>query len=316
MGQQIMNMDNMQILLNKSNVLIIDNSYYNIRILTAIFKQKGYCTRNASSYELGLKSVREGIPDIILLKVNIGNTYGYKICERLKSSYKLQKIPVIFIIDENESSDKDKIFDAGAADYITVPFNYKEVTARVDNQLKLKMIQLKAKENNDDLKKQVDEGKRQLEEITEELKEFNVTLEEEVTERTKTEEALRESERQFRYSIEEAPVPVMMYTQDGEVLKLNRTWREITGYTIHDIPTTYKLMEISDIFKEDIYNLLNFCEKRSKGEYSMKTKYGGVRIWDFYLASIGRLKDGRNMLIAVAVDVTEKRYMEQLQKSI
>ncbi|ADK15038.1 Sensor histidine kinase TmoS [Clostridium ljungdahlii DSM 13528] len=316
MGQQIMDMDNMQILLNNSNVLIIDDSYYNVKILTAMFEQKEYCVRNAYSYELGLKSVRENIPDIILLKVNIGNIYGYEICGRLKASYKLQKIPVIFIIDENETINKDKIFAAGASDYITVPFNYKEVTTRVDNQLKIREIQLEMKENNDDLKKQVYEGKRQLEDITEELKEFNITLEEEITERTKTEEALRESERKFRYSIEEAPVPVMLYTQDGEVLKINRTWSYITGYTIDDIPTTSKLAEISDVFKEDIYKLSNFSEKQNSGEYSVKTKHGNIRIWDFYLACIGKLTDKRNMLIAVAVDVTEKRCMEQLQKNI
>lgn len=145
MGQQIMNMDNMQILLNNSNVLIIDDSYYNVKILTAMFEQKEYCVRNAYSYELGLKSVRENIPDIILLKVNIGNIYGYEICGRLKASYKLQKIPVIFIIDENETINKDKIFAAGASDYITVPFNYKEVTTRVDNQLKIITLRWKKK---------------------------------------------------------------------------------------------------------------------------------------------------------------------------
>ncbi|AZV59077.1 ATP-binding protein [Clostridium sp. AWRP] len=309
-------MDNMQILLNNSNVLIIDDSYYNVKILTAMFEQKEYCVKNASSYELGLKSVTENIPDIILLKVNIGNIYGYEICERLKASYKLQKIPVIFIIDENEPIDKDRVFTAGAADYITMPFNYKEVTTRVDNQLKIRAIRLKMKENNDNLKKQVYEGKSQLEEITEELKEFNIMLEEEITERTKTEEALRESERKFRYSIEEAPVPVMMYTQDGEVLKINRTWSDITGYTIADIPTISKLAEISDVFKKDIHKLSNFSEKQSSGEYSVKTKHGNIRIWDFYLACIGKLTDRRNMLIAVAVDVTEKRCMEQLQKNI
>ncbi|WP_063555082.1 ATP-binding protein [Clostridium ljungdahlii] len=309
-------MDNMQILLNNSNVLIIDDSYYNLRILTAMFEQKEYCVRNASSYKLGLKSIRENIPDIILLKANMENTYGYEICERLKASYKLQKIPVIFIIDENESIDKDKVFAAGASDYITVPFNYKEVATRVDNQLKIRAIQLEMKVNNDDLKKQVYERKRQLEEITEELKEFNITLEEEITERTKTEEALRESERKFRYSVEEAPVPVMIYTQDGEVLKINRTWSDITGYTIDDIPTTSKLAEISDVFKEDMYKLSNFSEKQNSGEYPVKTKHGSIRIWDFYLACIGKLTDKRNMLIAVAVDVTEKRCMEQLQKNI
>ncbi len=331
-------MDNVQVFLNNANVLIVDDSYYNIKTLTMILKQKGYNIRNALSYELGLKSSMQNPPDIILLQLNISNMGGYKVCEVLKSNEILKEIPIIFIINNNEAIDKDKVFNVGGADYISTPFNYTEILSRVKTYLKLRFMNLEMerykeksydeikklneqllKENND-LGKQVNEGNYQLEEITEELKEFNIMLEEEITERTKTEEALRESERQFRYSIEQAPVPVMLYAEDGEVIKVNGTWTDITGYTIKDIPTTYSLAEISDIFKEDIQctdsTLPNFEKKQNNGEYSVKTKQGDLRIWDFYSACIGKMSDGRNILTRIAIDITEKKHIEELQKSI
>lgn len=328
-------MDDVGDFLNNASVLIVDDSYYNIKILTMILRQKWHNVRNVLSYEMGMKSVMKNPPDIILLK---SSANGCKVCETFKCHDKLEKIPIIFINNKNEKVDIDDLFSAGADDYINMPINYNEVIIRVTTQLKLYFMNKqmwkyseksynqiskfneKLMKDNNDLKEQVRKNNEQLEEITDELKEFNVMLEEEITERTKTEEALRESERKFRYSIEEAPVPVMIYAEDGEVMNINKTWESITGYTIKNIPITSKWAEISDIFKEDSQcseNIpYNFEEKRNDGEYSVKTKSGIVKIWNFYSACIGKLSDGRNVIIRVAMDITEKKRMEELQKSI
>ncbi|HEX7770797.1 MAG TPA: CheR family methyltransferase, partial [Pyrinomonadaceae bacterium] len=58
-----------------------------------------------------------------------------------------------------------------------------------------------------------------------------------ITEREGVEQAMRESEEQFRRAIEEAPIPIIMHAEDGEVLQVSRTWTELTGYTIADVPT-------------------------------------------------------------------------------
>ncbi|AKN29727.1 histidine kinase [Clostridium carboxidivorans P7] len=328
-------MDDVEDFLNNASLLIVDDSYYNIKMLSMILRQKWHNVRNALSYELGMKSVMENPPDIILLK---SSADGCKVCETLKEHDKLKNIPIIFINNKNEKVDIDDLFNAGADDYINMPINYNEVIVRVKTQLKLYFMNKQAwkyseksynqinklneklMKDNNDLKEQVRKNNQQLEEITDELKEFNVMLEEEITERTKTEEALRESERQFRYSIEEAPVPVMIYAEDGEIMNINKTWEIITGYTIKDIPIASEWGKVSDIFKEDSQcsaNILySFEEGRNDGEYSVKTKSGYVRIWNFYSGYIGRLSDGRNIIIRVAMDITEKKHMEELQKSI
>ena len=154
-----------------------------------------------------------------------------------------------------------------------------------------------------------------------ELKEFNVMLAEEIAERAKTEKALKESERQFRYAIEEAPLPIMLYTENGDVKKINRKWAEITGYNIKDMSTISDWSKTSDVFTEKLagvkVNKFSYIKaRREEGEYIIRTSTGENRIWYFYSAYIGKVKDGHKLLIRVAIDITEKRKMYELKEKI
>lgn len=186
-------MDKLQAFLSQANVLIVDDSLSNVQILTMMLKQNGYNVRNALSGELALQSARENPPDMILLNVNLPDMDGYQVCEILEVDKNIKKIPIIFISTNNETIDKDKIFTVGDVDYITKPFNYKEVLARAETHLKLGFMQQFNQELikvNNDLENKVMERTQQLEEITGELKEFNVILEEEITNRAKREEEI------------------------------------------------------------------------------------------------------------------------------
>lgn len=184
----------------------------------------------------------------------------------------------------------------------------------------MKTYNYELKKVNYDLENQVYTKTQQLNEIAIELKEFNVMLEEEITERTRTENALKESERQFRHALEEAPLPIMLYTENGEVKNINRTWTDITGYTVKDMPTTFEWSKISDAFMEQLEHvdekIYNFERRQDDGEYTIKTITGNTRIWNFYSAYIGQVQDGHKILMRVAIDITERKHMEELQKSI
>src|SRR4029079_12325743 len=58
-----------------------------------------------------------------------------------------------------------------------------------------------------------------------------------ITERERAEHAVRESEEQFRRAIEDAPIPVIMHAEDGQVLQISNTWTELTGHCREEIPT-------------------------------------------------------------------------------
>ena len=310
-------MDDIQTSLGQANVLIVDESFSNVNTLTRMLKQKEYSVKIALNGESALQSARENPTDIILINVNLPDMNGCQVCEILKVDENLKKIPIIFISTCNGTIDKDKVFTSGGADFITLPFNCKEVISKIETHLKQGFMQLELKKLDDKLTDKT----RQLEEITAELKEFNVVLEEEITQRTKTEEALRESEKKFRYSIKKAPVPIMLFTEDGEIIKINRNWTEITGYTIKDIPTISKWEEASYVITKNIENtrvsrFTNFNKRQNEGETPIRTKTGEIQIWDFYSAFIGKMQDGRNMFMRIAIDLTERKYIEKLQKKI
>ena len=62
-------------------------------------------------------------------------------------------------------------------------------------------------------------------------------LQEEIAERRHAEEALRASEEQFRRAIEDAPVPIVMLAEDGQMLQVSKSWAELTGYSREETPT-------------------------------------------------------------------------------
>lgn len=366
-------MKDMQLILNKANILVVNDPGYNVEILMGILKSKGYKVSKALNYKLAIESAKEQLPDIILIYTNRDDTDGFEICTSFKSNEKFQDIPIIFITLSNEGFNKEKIFISGGDDYLTTPLNHKEVLSKVETYLKLrfmeielkriqenneqprneeleklkieldymKLTEMELKRENDEYKKSYEEikkinekltkankileqkandGQQQLQEIALELKEFNVMLEEEIAERNKTEEALKESERQFRYAVEESPLPIMLYAENGEIKNINRTWTDITGYTIEDIPTISKWADISDVFIEDlvgnnIHRLFNLEKRQNDGEYYIKTKEGNTRIWNFYSSYIGKTRDGHRLLMRVAIDITERKHMEELEES-
>ena len=163
----------------------------------------------------------------------------------------------------------------------------------------------------------LEEMNEALEEINAELEETNASLEEEIRQRIKIQNALHDSEVQFRRAIEEAPIPIFLHAEDGEILIINKEWTEITGYAPEDIPTAddwvnkaYATADNKDAIRNYIRTLFQKEERQYDGEYHVTTKYGDMRIWDFYSARIGKLPDGRRTVMCLAIDVTDRRAME------
>lgn len=77
-------------------------------------------------------------PDLILLDVVMPETDGYTTCSKLKNDVNTQNIPVIFVTNLQDTTDKTKGFNAGAVDYITKPLHLAELNARIQTHIRLK----------------------------------------------------------------------------------------------------------------------------------------------------------------------------------
>lgn len=128
------------------NILIVDDTLANLRLLSGILNGAGYAVRPALSGALAVAAAETWAPDLVLLDINMPGMDGYEVCRQLKADPDLARIPVIFLSALSETDDKLKAFEAGGVDYITKPFQRQEVCARVDTHLRIHRLQVDLEE--------------------------------------------------------------------------------------------------------------------------------------------------------------------------
>ncbi len=146
-----MSSDNYSNLDIKGDILIVDDTPANLRVLSATLSGRGYEVRCVNSGAMALTVARNAPPDLILLDIKMPEMDGYQVCQQLKSDPKTYEIPVIFLSALDDIADKVKAFTAGGVDYITKPFQTEEVLARVKNQLTISHLRQKLTAQNDEL---------------------------------------------------------------------------------------------------------------------------------------------------------------------
>jgi two-component system, NtrC family, sensor kinase len=137
--------------IERGNILVVDDTPANLRLLAGILNRNGYKVRPVPSGELALSAVRGMPPDLILLDIMMPEMNGYEVCEKIKSDERTRDIPVIFISAINDVLDKVKAFAVGGVDYITKPFQMEEVLVRVETHLAMCQLQSKLKQKNEEL---------------------------------------------------------------------------------------------------------------------------------------------------------------------
>ena len=131
-----------------ASILIVDDVAANLQVLTGMLDDRGYLTRPVTSGKMALLAAQNDPPDLVLLDITMPGMDGYEVCARMKANEKLKDIPVIFISALHETLDKVKGFSVGGLDYVTKPFQFEEVHARVETHLKLRRLQFQLEEQN------------------------------------------------------------------------------------------------------------------------------------------------------------------------
>ena len=175
---------------NKQNdlILIVDDNPNNIQVLATIMDECGFELGIAqNAYEV-YQFLEENIPELILLDVEMPDISGYEVCSTIKADTKLKDIPIIFLTVKSETEDLVKGFEIGAVDYITKPFNRRELISRVRTHISLKHSKDELAKKNQELehvlqvRKKLEQEKDQL---TKKLLQHHTLLEKMVEDRTK-----------------------------------------------------------------------------------------------------------------------------------
>jgi len=135
----------------KGDILLVDDTPDNLRLLSAILTRQGFAVRKALSGQRALFSAQTDPPDLILLDIKMPEMSGYQVCQRLKDDPKTREVPIIFISALDDAMDKVQAFAVGGTDYITKPFQEAEVLARIENQLRIQRLQRQLVQQNQEL---------------------------------------------------------------------------------------------------------------------------------------------------------------------
>ena len=139
----------------KTTIMVVDDTPANLALLEDLLGGRGYRVAAFPRGDLALKAAARKPPDLILLDILMPGMDGFEVCARLKADERLKDIPVLFITALSDTAAKLKAFAAGGVDYVTKPFQFDEVQARVDAHLRLRRLQAQLERSNQRLAEKV-----------------------------------------------------------------------------------------------------------------------------------------------------------------
>ncbi len=120
----------------KSKILIVEDDLDVAEMLNAYFRVQGYEVFTVNWGEDGVRSCQTVHPDLVILDIRLPDIDGYEVARRLRADRRTADVPIIFLTEKRDRSDRLQGLELGADDYITKPFDVQELRLRVRNALK------------------------------------------------------------------------------------------------------------------------------------------------------------------------------------
>lgn len=120
----------------KSRILVVEDDADIATMLQIYFNSQGYETHVVGRGQDALEFCRRTPPNLIILDIRLPDIDGYEVCRSLRSTLRTSHIPILFLTQKDERSDKIAGLQLGADDYITKPFDIEELRLRVQNALR------------------------------------------------------------------------------------------------------------------------------------------------------------------------------------
>ena len=121
--------------MSEGRILVVEDDFDISNMLRIYFQSQGYEVAVAPRGEDALEMCRQQLPNIVVLDIMLPDMDGYDVCRHLRSSLRTSHIPIIFLTQKDERSDKIHGLELGADDYITKPFDVEELKLRVKNAM-------------------------------------------------------------------------------------------------------------------------------------------------------------------------------------
>ena len=121
--------------MSKGRILVVEDDFDISNMLRIYFSGQGFEVHVAPKGMDALDMTRQHLPQLIVLDIMLPDIDGYEVCRRLRTTTRTSHIPIIFLTQKDERSDKIAGLELGADDYITKPFDIEELKLRVSNAI-------------------------------------------------------------------------------------------------------------------------------------------------------------------------------------
>src|SRR3990170_6799067 len=121
--------------MGKARLLIVEDDTDIANMLRIYFTSHQYDVEIAPHGSVALDKTRQNLPHLIVLDIMLPDIDGFEVCRILRTNTRTSHVPIIFLTQKDERSDKLQGLELGADDYITKPFDIEELKLRVQNAI-------------------------------------------------------------------------------------------------------------------------------------------------------------------------------------
>ena len=112
-------------------IFIIEDETSIIKLVQHNLEKEGFIVSSSENGNEGLKQLKKFEPNLLLLDWMLPDLSGIEICKHIRKDNKFKTLPIIMLTAKGEEEDKIKGLESGVDDYLTKPFSYKELLARI-----------------------------------------------------------------------------------------------------------------------------------------------------------------------------------------
>ena len=118
-------------MITRKRILIVDDEKDIVDLISYNLEKEGFATVKAYDGESALELVKAKRPDMVLLDLMLPGIRGLEVCKFIRKNPEIEGLPIIMLTARGDQLDKILGFEMGADDYVTKPFNVRELIARV-----------------------------------------------------------------------------------------------------------------------------------------------------------------------------------------
>jgi two-component system, cell cycle sensor histidine kinase and response regulator CckA len=305
-----------------TRVLIVDDKEENVYYLQALLAGHGFEVETARHGAEALVKARHHPPELIVSDLLMPVMDGYTLLRHWKSDAQLREIPfIVYTATYTEEQDEKLAISLGADAFILKPAEPEDFLARIRAVQAASTVAQPVTHydatgaEQDTLKIYSETLIRKLEEKTLQLEQSNQALQQDIAERTRMEESLRESEERFRATFEQVAVGIAHVDLGGRFLRVNDKLCAITGYTREELlKLTFIEMTVPEERAESDKARLDMLAGL-RADYLTEKRYlrkNGESYWINVVTTLLRDSAGEpKYFISVIADITARKQLEQ-----